>query len=111
MIFSGDTIIVLFALAVMCVGVLAAGLIADGWGKFRADHREAMERFDQQAVANLRRKQFYVVPDPLPEGNFYPLGDRLVLVRSDPSPEQLERLKKAYQRRTGLYDHTTDNYV
>jgi hypothetical protein len=48
----------LFALAVICVGALALGFIADGLGKFRAPIRKVEESFD--------KPNLYVVPNPIP---------------------------------------------
>jgi hypothetical protein len=46
-----DLLPIFFVLTVICVGALALGFIADGWGKFRARIRKAEESFDQNAVA------------------------------------------------------------
>lgn len=68
MIDLGDLTIVLFALAVICVGALALGFIADGWGKFRAPIRKAEESFDQQAIDGTLGKP--AIP-PAPPSRLY----------------------------------------
>lgn len=56
----------LFALVAVCVGALALGFVADGWGKFRAPIRKAEESFDRQAEAGtLIKSKLYIVPNQI----------------------------------------------
>lgn len=56
---GGDLAIVLFAIAVFCVGLACLAWIADGWGKHRAPFRAAADQFDQQALeGELEKKEF-----------------------------------------------------
>lgn len=57
----------LFGLAVICVGALALGFIADGLGKFRAPIRKTEESYDERWTKYNKQWQvkphLHVVPE------------------------------------------------